>query len=77
MVVAQLTSLGREAKVGNRWNGNIMVLGVEIEALDPGVLGLVLKFEGQRLVLEVGKTGFGRDGGVAKTTSLKVGVWIS
>lgn len=72
MVVAQLTGLGREAKVGNGWNSNVAVFGVEVETLDPGVLGLVLEFKGQRLVLEVGKTGFSRDRGVTKTASLKV-----
>lgn len=70
MVVAQLTSLSGETQVSNRRNSDVGVLGVEVEALDPGILGLVLKFQGEGLVLEVGETGFGGNGGVTETTSL-------
>lgn len=70
VVVAQLTSLGGETQVSNRRNGDVGVLGVEVEALDPGVLGLVLKFQGERFVLEVGETGLGGNGGVTETASL-------
>jgi hypothetical protein len=70
VVVAQFASLGGETQVSNRRNGNVRVLGVEVEALDPGVLGLVLKLQGEGLVLEVGETGFGGNGSVAEAASL-------
>ena len=71
MVVTQLTSLGGETEVSNGWNGDVGFVGVEIKALDPGVFGLVLQLEGQGLVLEIGETGLGRDGGVTETASLE------
>lgn len=77
MVVAQFTSLGGETQVSNRRNSDVGVLGVKVEALDPGILGLVLKFQGEGLVLEVSETGFGGNGGVTETASLNGGISIS
>lgn len=71
MVVAQLTGLSGETQVSNGGNSNVGFVGIEIKALDPGVFGLVLQLEGQGLVLEIGETGLGRDGGVAETASLE------
>lgn len=70
MVVAQLAGLGRETQVCDGGNGDVGILSGKTEALGPCVFGLVLQLQGQRLVLEVGKAGFGGDGGAAETTSL-------
>ena len=77
VVVAQFTSLGGETQVSNRRNSDVGVFGVKVEALDPGILGLVLKFQGEGLVLEVSETGFGGNGGVTETASLNGGIRIS
>lgn len=71
MVVTELTGLSGETEVGHRGNGDVGIFGVEGEAFRPGVFGLVLELQRQRLVLEVGKAGLGRDWGAAETTSLK------
>ena len=70
VVVAELTSLGREAQVGDRGDGNVVLGGGQLEAGDPAVLGLVLQVQGQGLVLEVSQAGLGRDGCATETTSL-------
>lgn len=70
MVVTQLTSLGRETEIGDRGNSNVGILGVEGETFCPGIFGLVLEFQRQGLVLEVGEAGLGRNRGAAETTSL-------
>jgi hypothetical protein len=70
VVVAQLTRLSGETEVSNGGNGNVSLVGVESKAVGPRVFGLVLQFQGEGLVLEVGETGLGGDGGAAKTTSL-------
>lgn len=70
MVVAQLAGLGGEAQVCDGGDGDVGILSGKIEALGPRIFALVLQLQGQRLVLEVGKAGFGGDGGAAETTSL-------
>lgn len=70
MVVAQLAGLGGEAQVCDGGDGDVGILSGKIEALGPCVFALVLQLQGQRLVLEVGKAGFGGDGRTAETTSL-------
>lgn len=70
MVIAELTSLGREAQVGNGGNSDVVLGGSQLEAGNPAVLGLVLQVQGQGLVLEVSQAGLGRDGGTTETTSL-------
>lgn len=70
VVIAELTSLGREAQVGNGGNSDVVLGGSQLEAGNPAVLGLVLQVQGQGLVLEVSQAGLGRDGGATETTSL-------
>lgn len=70
VVIAELTSLGREAQVGNGGNSDVVLGGSQLEAGNPAVLGLVLQVQGQGLVLEVSQAGLGRDGGTTETTSL-------
>ena len=70
VVIAELTSLGGEAQVGNGGDSDVVLGGSQLEAGDPAVLGLVLQVQGQGLVLEVSQAGLGRDGGTTETTSL-------
>lgn len=46
VVVAKFAGLGGETQVGDRGNGNVGFLGIELEALGPAVFGLVLEVEG-------------------------------
>lgn len=68
VVITQLTGLGGETQVSDRRNGDVRVLGVEGEAVGPGILRLVLQVQSQGLVLEVGKTELSGDGGIAEAT---------
>jgi hypothetical protein len=70
VVVAQLTGLSGETEVSNGGNGDVRLVGIEGKAVGPRIFGLVLQFQGEGLVLEISETGFGGDGGAAKTTSL-------
>lgn len=65
-VVAQFAGLGAEAEVGDRGDGD----GAVLEAEGPQVVGLVLEFEFEGLVLEVGEAGFGGDGCASDTACL-------
>lgn len=46
VVVAKFAGLSGETQVSDRGNGNVGFLGIELEALDPAVFGLVLEVEG-------------------------------
>ena len=46
VVVAKFAGLGGETQVGDRGDGNVGFIGIEFEARDPAVFGLVLEFEG-------------------------------
>lgn len=69
MVIAQLAGLGGETQVRDGGNGNVGILGIESEAVGPGILRLVLQVQRQGLVLEVGEAELSRDGGVAQAAS--------
>ena len=66
MVVGEFTSFGGEAQVGDGWDFEVG----NLEALRPFVLGLVLEFKAEILLLEVGEAGSGCDLGVANATGL-------
>lgn len=68
MVVGELACFGGEAEVGD---GRDFEVGY-LEALRPFVGGLVLQFEAQVLVLEVGQARFGGDLGVADSAGLSM-----
>lgn len=46
VVVAKFASLGGETQVGDRGDGNVGFIGIEFEARNPAVFGLILEFEG-------------------------------
>ena len=46
VVVAKFAGLSGETQVSDRGNGNVGFLGIEFEARDPAVFGLVLEVEG-------------------------------
>lgn len=68
MVVGQFTSFGRETKIGHRGYFEIL----NFEALRPFIFLLVLEIELERLVGKIGEAGFGRNPGVANTSSLAI-----
>lgn len=72
MVVAKLTGLSGETEICDGGNGDVGLISIESEAVGPRVFGLVLEFQGEGLVLEIGETSLGGDGGTAKSTSLKL-----
>lgn len=72
MVVAQFACLGRETQVGDGGNRDAGILRSQAEAIGPGVLRLVLKVQGEGLVLEVGETKLGGDRSVAESTCLEI-----
>ena len=66
MVVGELACFGGEAEVGD---GRDFEVGY-LEALRPFVFGLVLEFEAEELVLEVGQARFRGDLGVTDAAGL-------
>lgn len=77
MVVAQLAGLGGETQVSDGGDGDVGLVCVKGEAVDPRVLGLVLEVQGEGLVLEVGQAQLGRDRSAAETTGLENISWES
>lgn len=72
VVVAQFACLSGETQVGDGGDCDAAILGSQAEAVGPGVLGLVLQVQGERLVLEVGETKLGGDRSVAESTGLEI-----
>lgn len=68
MVVGEFARFGAETQVGNRGDFD----GLDVKAQSPLVLSLVLEFEFERLVLDVGEAEFGGDAGSSDTACLHI-----
>jgi len=68
VVVGELTSFGGETEVGHGRHLEIL----DLKALGPFVFLLVLEVELERFVGKVRETSFGRDSGIADTSSLSI-----
>lgn len=71
VVVAQFTRPCREAEVRDGRHADRLIVGwSQREAFSPAIVRFVLKFEGERFVLEVGQAGLCWDSRIAKSTRL-------
>lgn len=68
MVVREFTSLGGEAQVCDGWDFEVL----DLKACRPFIIRLVLQFEAQVLILEVGQAGFGGDLSITDSASLAI-----